>query len=197
MEAAFDFGRLLPGRLRVGDPGGDLFGMVSPAGGRAPRSPWETTGGSGLSGSWGRIAPVLGSLLQMSTDEIESAVLDATGSPRPGDLDPHAPIGRDSMHAADRGPDDVSDMPGGAEVLLRQRRARRVELLKEGFNVGVGVLGVFLVAGLALIGWGVDPVVAAASAGAGAVGYGYVLGREVLADLSGVRERERRDADWG
>lgn len=30
-----------------------------------------------------------------------------------------------------------------------------------------------------------------------ALGYGYVPGREVLADLSGVRERERRDADWG
>lgn len=158
--------------------------MVSPGGGRGPRLPWEDPSGPG-----GLLGRELGTFVQTTAGELRKAVQESAGRSRSAELD--------VASAAGRGPDEVSEMPGGAEVLLRQRRARRVELLKEGFNVGVGVLGVFLVTGLALLGWGVDLGVATASALAAALGYGYVLGREVVADLSGVRERERRDADWG
>lgn len=162
--------------------------MFSAGSGRGPRFPWENPSGPGSLGPGGQLGPDLGTFLETTAGELKAAV-EAAGGRRSPDVE--------APSAADRGPDEVSEMPGGAEVLLRQRRARRAELLKEGFNVVVGVLGVFLVTGLALMGWGVDLAVASASALAAALGYGYVLGREVLADLSGVRERQQRDADWG
>lgn len=43
--------------------------------------------------------------------------------------------------------------------------------------------------------WKEDPH--RSSRGGGGLGLGDVLGREVLADLAGVRDRERRDAGRG
>lgn len=161
--------------------------------GRGPRLPWESPGVAGSFRIGGVPAARLPEIVRFSLREARGVLdrLEADGPSRAAGPDAAG------LDTADRGPDRVSRMPGGAEVLVRQRRARRTELLKEAFNVGAGMLGVFLAGGLALLTWGLGIEVAAAAAAATALGYGYVLGREVVADLAGVRERERRDARRG
>lgn len=166
--------------------------------GRGPRLPWESPGVAGSFRIGGVPAARLPEIVRFSLREARG-VLDRVEADGPSGAAGRDAPGLDTagLDTADRGPDRVSRMPGGAEVLVRQRRARRTELLKEAFNVGAGMLGVFLAGGLALLTWGLGIEVAAAAAAATALGYGYVLGREVVADLAGVRERERRDARRG
>lgn len=167
--------------------------MLDPDDGPGLRLPWEDDR-PGSPPGWTGQGGIFGSTLFADLKAVPAMVREVKGAlGKTGGAS--SPAGGPSASGR-RGPDRLSEMPGGAEVVLRHRRARRKELVKEGLNVGAGVVGVFLVSGLALLGWGVGPEAAVASAAAAALGYGTVLGREVLADLAGVRDRERRDADW-
>lgn len=95
----------------------------------------------------------------------------------------------------ERGPDRLKDMPGGAEALVRVRRARRRELLKEGANVAVGSLVAAVVTGVVLLEGGVGPAASLVSAAAAAGGWAWILGREVVADLARNTELLQRDRD--
>lgn len=96
---------------------------------------------------------------------------------------------------AERGPDRVGDMPGGAEALVRLRKARRRELLKEATNVVAGCLVGGLVTGVVLLESGVGPAGALVAAVSVAGGWGWILGREVVADLARNTEFLQRDRD--
>lgn len=93
------------------------------------------------------------------------------------------------------GPDRLKDMPGGAEALVRVRRARRRELLKEGANVAVGSIVAAVVSAVVLLEGGVGPVAALPTALAVAGGWGWILGREVAADLARNTEFLQRDRE--
>lgn len=95
----------------------------------------------------------------------------------------------------ERGPDRVGDMPGGAEAMARIRRARRRELLKEGANVAVGSLVAGLVTGTVLLQGGLGPATALVAAAGAAGGWGWILGREVAADLARNSKFLERDRD--
>lgn len=103
-----------------------------------------------------------------------------------------------SSPETDRGrPDRVSEMGGGAEVVRRRHRERRGELLQELVNVLIGAGAGFLTAGGLLLTAGATLEGAGALAGIVAVCYGYLFGRDVVADLGRVRERSERDtARW-
>lgn len=109
-----------------------------------------------------------------------------------------APAGRSGagglVEPPDR-PDRVSRMPGGAEVVRRRRRERRGELLQELVNVSIGAGAALLASGGLLATAGADFVVAGAVAAVVAAGWGFVLGRDVLADLGRVKERSERDTE--
>lgn len=91
-------------------------------------------------------------------------------------------------------PDRVSEMSGGAEVVRRRHRERRGELLQELLNVCIGAGASFLTAGGVLLTSGASLELAGAIGGIVAVCYGYLFGRDVVADLGRIRERSERDA---
>lgn len=115
-----------------------------------------------------------------------------------GFLSPSGPAGgrkATGPFEEERGPDRLKDMPGGAEALVRVRRARRRELLKEGVNVAVGSLVAAVVTAVVLLEGGVGPVTSLVSAAAAAGGWAWILGREVLADLARNTEFLQRDRE--
>lgn len=112
-----------------------------------------------------------------------------------GSLAPPGPSEPPDPFEEERGPDRLKDMPGGAEALVRVRRARRRELLKEGANVAVGSLVAAVVTGVVLVEGGVGPAASLVTAAAAAGGWAWILGREVLTDLARNTEFLQRDRE--
>lgn len=156
------------------DPTGERSGPSRGPGGR-PEDPLGLGGllGTDLSGVFGSSPrQLLGSL----------------GLPSPPE-----PAGAKGAREPPDSPDRVSRMPGGAEVVRRRRKERAGELLQELLNVSIGSLAALLAVGGLAVAAGAGLALAAVVGGAVAGGYGYVLGREVLSDLTRLKERSERD----
>lgn len=154
--------------------------MFVPSSGRGPPEP--------LSPDFSPPGLRASDLLELARGRLLSAA-DTPAGPLGGDgpLSPPEP--------AEQGPDRLGDMPGGAEAMLRVRRARRRELLKEGANVAAGSVVAALVAGMVLLESGVGPAGSLVTAASVAGGWGWILGREVVADLARNTEFLERDRD--
>lgn len=165
--------------------------MFVPSSGRGPPEP--------LSPDFSPPGLRASDLLELARGRLLSAA-DTPAGPLGGDgpLSPPEPADRGERAARpedERGPDRLGDMPGGAEAMLRVRRARRRELLKEGANVAAGSVVAALVAGMVLLESGVGPAGSLVTAASVAGGWGWILGREVVADLARNTEFLKRDRD--
>lgn len=171
--------------------------MFVPSSGRGPPEP--------LSPDFSPPGLRASDLLELARGRLLSAA-DTPAGPLGGDdpfggdgpLSPPGPDDRGERAARpedERGPDQLGDMPGGAEAMLRVRRARRRELLKEGANVAAGSVVAALVAGMVLLESGVGPAGSLVTAASVAGGWGWILGREVVADLARNTEFLERDRD--
>lgn len=135
----------------------------------------------------GRVARGVGAAMGVPSEALEGPM-----APDVGDGESSRSPGGD---AEPRGPDRLRDMPGGAEAVLRRRRERRRELMKEGANVGVGAVVASLVTTVVVIeaGGGLGLSLALGLAAAGS--WGWILGREVVADLVRNSELLHRERD--
>jgi len=68
-------------------------------------------------------------------------------------------------------------------LIVRRRRDRRKELLREVANVGMGSAAIGVSTAALMFDGGVDPRWSLTVGGLGAAVFGWILGREVLADL--------------
>ena len=165
--------------------------MFVPRSGRGPPDPLQaevSSPGPAVPDVLGRVGAQV-----LSAMGVPSGALAGDGPLSASELDGPRPGGAEAEE--ERGPDRLADMPGGAEAMVRVRRARRRELLKEGANVAVGALVAAVVTGTVLLEGGVDPPAALVTAVGAAGGWGWILGREVLADLARNTEFLQRDRD--
>lgn len=68
-------------------------------------------------------------------------------------------------------------------LIVRRRRSRRKELLREMANVGMGSAAIGVSTAALMFDGGVDPTWSLTVGGLGAAVFGWILGREVLSDL--------------
>lgn len=152
-------------------------------------------GGQGPSDPLG-LGGLLGTDLSGVFGATSRSVLDSLGvTSSPGRSSPGGGRGSAGLVEPPDRPDRVSRMPGGAEVVRRRRRERYHELLHELLNVGIGAGAALLASAALLVTLGADFATAGALAALAAGGWGFVFGRDVLADMGRVKERSERDAE--